>query len=75
MKYQHSARQQSTQYKIKNISQLTTLSQSSVSIQNLKNTSLSRDTSLRLVPSLDRNRPLAENTRSVSTEVGGIVSK
>ena len=34
-----------------------------------------RDISLRLVRSLVRNRPPAENTRSVSTEVGGIVSK
>ena len=36
---------------------------------------MSRDISLRLVRSLVKNRPPAENTRSVSTEVGGIVSK
>ena len=43
--------------------------------KNLRNISLSRDISLRLLRSLVRNRPPAENTRSVSTEVGGIVSK
>ena len=43
--------------------------------KNLSNISLSMDISLRLVRSLVRNRPPAENTRSVSTEVGGIVSK
>ena len=42
---------------------------------NLKNISLSRDISLRLGRSLVKNRPPAENTRSVSTEVGGIVNK
>ena len=43
--------------------------------KNLRNISLSRDISLRLVRSLVRNRPPAENTRFVSTEVCGIVSK
>ena len=31
--------------------------------------------SLRLVPSLVKNNPAAENTRSASTEVGGMVSR
>ena len=40
--------------------------------KNLGNISLSRDISLRLVRSLVRNRPPAENTHSVSTEVGAL---
>ena len=36
---------------------------------------MTRVISLRLVRSLVRNRPPAENIRFVSTEVGGIVSK
>ena len=64
-------------YKISNLKHYATHNTFSVLSfkKNLGNISLSWDISLRLVRSLVRNRPPAENTRSVSTEVGGIVRK